>query len=196
MLRRIAPDGVGTLSAYLPYLVPLLVVGLIARRAFRAQTPKRVRPSRLWIGPVYLAVAMALVLWSSPAPSPFGLALFVAGAVLGGIVGYFRALHQEFSIEPETGNVMSKASPVATVLFVGLFVIRYALNLWMTGGKAPDALQAKSAEVMLYTDTMLFFAFAMVSVSAWEVWRRTRPLVREHRAALSVERSKAAAADE
>jgi H+/Cl- antiporter ClcA len=125
---------------------------------------------------------MGLVLWSSPRPDPFGIGLFAIGAVLGGLVGYFRALHQEFSIDPETGNVMSKASPIATILFIGLFLVRYALNWWMTGGKAPDALQARSAQLMLYTDTTLFFAFAMVSVSAWEIWRRTRPLVAEHKA--------------
>jgi preprotein translocase subunit SecG len=165
-----------------PYLVPLLVLSLIARRAFRAQTPRRVRPSRLWIGPVYVAVAMALVLWQSPMPGAFGMMLFAIGALIGGGVGYLRALHQEFSIDAETGNVMSKATPVASILFVGLFLVRYALNFWMQGGKAPGALQARSAELMLYTDTMLFFAFAMVSVSAWEVWRRTRPLVEEHKA--------------
>ncbi len=82
---------------------------------------------------------------------------------------------------------MSKASPVATILFVGVFVIRYALNMWMNGGAAPNSLQARSAQLMLFTDTMLFFAFAMVTVSAWEVWRRTRPLVvRKHRAAKAV----------
>jgi hypothetical protein len=165
-----------------PYLVPLLVLSLIARRAFRAQTPRRVRPSRLWIGPVYVAVAMALVLWQSPMPGAFGMMLFAIGALIGGGVGYLRALHQEFSIDAETGNVMSKATPVASILFVGLFLVRYALNFWMQGVKAPGALQARSAELMLYTDTMLFFAFAMVSVSAWEVWRRTRPLVEEHKA--------------
>jgi hypothetical protein len=169
-------------NQFAPYLVPLLVVAILARRAFRAQAPRRIRPSTLWIGPVYIALAMGLVLWTSPKPDMFGLGLFAIGAALGGVIGYFRALHQEFSIDPETGNVMSKASPVATVLFIGLFVVRYALNWWMTGGKAPDAVQAKGAQLMLYTDTMLFFAFAMVSVSAWEVWRRTRPLVVEHRA--------------
>jgi hypothetical protein len=149
----------------------------------------------LWIGPVYIAAAMALVLFQSPVLNPFGLMLFAAGAAVGGGVGYLRALHQEFSIDPETGNVMSKASPVASILFIGVFVIRYALNMWMQGGKAPDALQARSAEVMLYTDTMLFFAFAMVTVSAWEVWRRTRPLVAEHAAAKAVAPPQAPAAE-
>lgn len=168
----------------LPYLVPLLVIAMIARRAFRAQ-PRRIRPSRLWIGPVYVAVAMGLVLWMSPMPGPLGIALFALGAAIGVGVGYLRAKHQEFSIDPETGYVMSKASPVATILFIGLFLVRYALNYWVRGGAPQQYGQMpthQSAQLMLYTDTMLFFAFAMVASSAWEVWRRTRPLVVEHKA--------------
>ncbi|HVZ91498.1 MAG TPA: hypothetical protein VG843_07590 [Rhizomicrobium sp.] len=166
-----------------PYLFPLLIVVLIARRALSAQTPRRVRTSRLWIGPVYLAVGMVLVLATSPMPNLFGALLFVAGAAAGAVVGYLRALHQEFSIEADTGNVMSKATPLGSILFLGLFVVRFGLNSWFRAGSAPGSLQARSAEIVLYTDTMLFFAFAMVTVSAWEVWRRTRPLVAAHKAA-------------
>lgn len=166
-----------------PYLVPVLIVALIARRTLRAQTPKRVRTSRLWVGPVYLAVGMALVLATSPMPGLFGALLFVVGAAVGAVVGYLRALHQEFSIEPETGNVMSKTTPLGSILFLGLFVVRFGLSSWFQAGSAPGSLQARSAQIVLYTDTMLFFAFAMVTVSAWETWRRTRPLVAAHGAA-------------
>lgn len=165
-----------------PYIVPLLIVALLGLRAFRAQAPQRIRPNRLWIGPVYIAVAMAFVLWTSPVPGPLGIALFAGAAILGAGAGYLRALHQEFSIEPETGNVMSKASPLATILFIGIFLARYALNSWMGGGVQRDMAHPPSPQLLLYTDAMLFFAFAMVSASAWEVWRRTRPLVVEHRA--------------
>ncbi len=165
-----------------PYILPLMIVALIARRALRAQKPQRVRPSRLWIGPVYVAVAMALVLATAPLPGLFGIALFAVGAALGAGVGYLRALHQEFSIDPETGYVMSKASPVATLLFIGLFVMRFGLSYWMQGGVQRPA---HGAQFVLYTDTMLFFAFAMLSVSAWEIWRRTRPLVAEHKASVA-----------
>lgn len=167
---------------FAPYIVPLLVIGLIARRAFRAQKAHRVRPSRLWIGPAYLAFGMAAVLAISPMPGPLGIALFAAGALIGGGVGYLRALHQEFSIDAETGNVMSKATPLGSILFLGLFVVRFAMNYWMGGDATPAAMKAHAAQITLYTDTMLFFAFAMVTVSAWEIWRRTRPLVVEHAA--------------
>jgi hypothetical protein len=113
--------------------------------------------------------------------SPLSLAIFSLGAVAGAAVGYFRALHQEFSIDPETGNVMSKATPLGSLLFLGIFIVRFAMNTWMKGGQQADMAHPPSANVMLYTDATLFFAFAMVAATAWEVWRRTRPLVREHR---------------
>jgi len=165
-----------------PFIAPLIVVALVARRLIGQPKLRRVRPNRLWIGPVYIAAAMALVLATSPAPGVLGIALFAGAALIGAVVGYFRALHQEFSIEPETGNVMSKASPIGTIIFLGVFLMRYALNWWMNGGAARDLSHPPSPALLTYTDAMLFFAFAMVAATAWETWRRTRPLVVEHRA--------------
>jgi hypothetical protein len=168
-----------------PFIAPLIVVALVARRLIGQPKLQRVRPGRLWIGPVYIALAMALVLWTSPKPGIVGMALFAGAAAVGAVTGYFRALHQEFSIEPETGNVMSKASPVGTLIFLGVFVVRYALSYWMNGGAVRDMSHPPGPELLTYTDAMLFFAFAMVTATAWETWRRTRPLVAEHRATLT-----------
>jgi Kef-type K+ transport system membrane component KefB len=165
-----------------PYIVPLIVVALIARRLFRAQQARRIRPMALWIGPIIVLLGMAAVFATSPMPTPSAMALFVVGAVAGGVVGYLRALHQEFSIDPETGNVMSKATPLGSILFLGIFVIRFGMNYWMRGGMTPDMAHAPNPQVILYTDITLFFAFAMVTASAFEVYRRTRPLIVEHKA--------------
>jgi uncharacterized membrane-anchored protein len=171
-------------NQFLPYLGPAIVVIVIARRTLRAQEPRRVRPNLLWIQPAILFLGMvSLFAMTRVTVSAFSLGVFALGAVAGGGVGYFRALHQEFSIEPETGNVMSKATPIASLLFLGIFAVRYAMNYWMKGGQQTSMTHPPSANVMLYTDAMLFFAFAMVAATAFEVWRRTRPLVVEHRAA-------------
>jgi hypothetical protein len=163
-----------------PFILPLLIVAFVARRAMRSQTAKRVRTGRLWIQPLYLGIAMALVLSSAPLPSVWGLLLFAIGAAAGIGVGYLRARHQEFSIDPETGNVMAKGTPIAALLFIGLFAMRYGLDyLFKNGTYVP----AHSAQLLVYTDTMMFFAFAMAAASAWEIWRRTRPLIAEHKAA-------------
>jgi hypothetical protein len=161
-----------------PFVLPLLIVAMIARRAMRTQTPQRIRPGRLWIQPLYLGVAMALVLSSAPMPGLWAILLFAAAAAAGIGVGYLRALHQEFSVDPETGYVMAKGTPVAAILFIGLFVVRYGLDYMIKGGAR---VPAHSAQLLLYTDTMMFFAFAMAAASAWEIWRRTRSLAGEDR---------------
>ena len=168
---------------FLPYLGPVLVVAIVARRMMRAQKPTRVRPNLLWIQPAILLAGMIALFAATPMQvNGLAVALFAAGAVAGAVVGYFRALHQAFFIEPETGNVMSQATPLGSLLFLGLFLIRYAMNAWMRDGQQTDMMRPPSGNVVLYTDAMLFFAFAMVAASAFEVWRRTRPLVVTHAA--------------
>jgi hypothetical protein len=171
---------------FLPYLAPLLVVLVIGLRFMRARQPRKIKPGRLWTGPVSVLAGMAVVfvnpLFPNPFANPYAIPLFAVAAIIGCGVGYLRALHQEFSINPETGDVMSKASPVAMLVFLAIFVVRFGLSSLMGGGANADMNRPPSPGLLLYTDAMLFFAFGMVSASAWEVWRRTRPLVLEHRA--------------
>jgi hypothetical protein len=175
-------------NQFLPYLGPALVVILIGRRLLRTQKPTRVRPNLLWIQPAILLVGMiSLFAVTRVQLSALSAAIFVVAAVAGAAVGYFRALHQEFSIEPETGNVMSKATPLGSMLFLGIFLVRYVMNYMMKGGQQTDMAHPPSANVLLYTDAMLFFAFAMVAATAFEVWRRTRPIVADHKAAQAIQ---------
>lgn len=164
-----------------PYILPLVIVLIVARRIVMAQRLQRVRTGRLWVMPAYLALVMWFILRITPMPGPVGIAIFAVAALAGLGAGYMRALHQEFSIDPETGNVMSKASPIGSILFIAIFLVRFGLNFWMNGGVTPSMTHHPDPRIFVYTDAMLFFAFAMVSASAWEVWRRTRPLVAEHR---------------
>jgi hypothetical protein len=183
-----AADGPGAYDGRMdpkdltPYIVPLLIAALFARRILSQPKERRIRPGYLWIAPAYVAAMMALLLSQTPMPGAFAMLLFAVAAAIGIVVGYLRALHQEFSIDPATGNLMSKASPLGAIIFLGVFVVRYALNLWMHGGKMPSGAEKMTPELLTYTDAMLFFAFAMVAASAFETWRRTRPLVAGHKA--------------
>ncbi len=76
---------------------------------------------------------------------------------------------------------MSKASPIGRIFFLAVFMARFGLRSWM-GNPMPGVGQPISPSVLLYSDATLFFAFGVVAATAWEVWRRTRPLVRAHRA--------------
>ena len=170
------------LKTVLPYLMPILIVGLIAWRARKSMAGRSVKPSQLWIRPLVITAIMLLVFATSPMPAPVGFAFFALAAAAGVGVGYLLARHQEFSIDPATGKITSRTSPVGVVLFVGLFAVRYAIKVAVTGGQAPDRMMAHSAEFVLYTDIGLFFALGVVVAQAWETWRRIKPLADAHAA--------------
>lgn len=170
------------LKTLLPYLAPLLVIGMVLWRSTKAMKGRPVKPSRLWIRPVIIAVLMAVPLATSPAPGLLGLVLWIGTVLAGAGLGYLMARHQHFTLDPATGAITSRMSPVGTALFLGLFAARYAFRLATTGGQVPDKLTAHSGQIMVYTDAGLLFVLAMVSAQAWETWRRTKPLLDEHAA--------------
>jgi len=168
---------------YLQYLPILLIVVLVGFRLFRATQARKIKPGRLWMGPLIMTLGMISLFAFAPVPlgNPFAIPIFIAALLIGAGVGYLRGKHQEFFIDQATGDVMSKASPIGVIIFVVVFLARFGLRSWM-GNPTPDMGQPVSPNVILYTDAMLFFAFGVVVTTAWEVWRRTRPLVLAHRA--------------
>jgi hypothetical protein len=165
-----------------PYLAPVLVLAIVIWRLSRQQSGRPVKPSRLWIRPAILALALVLAFLRPPALTPFTLAVFAAVIAAGVVLGYVLASHQTLSLDPATSTITSKMSPVGIALFVALFAARYAFRIVTTAGQAPDKLMAHSAQIMFYTDAGLLFVLALVSAQAWEIWRRTRPMLAEHAA--------------
>ncbi|MGA7712968.1 MAG: hypothetical protein WCA81_13775 [Rhizomicrobium sp.] len=171
------------LKQYLPYLLPLVVVALVGFRMSRSMKGRRIKPWQLWIRPALIGVILGFSLVMSVMPSPVGLAIFAAALVVGLGLGYVLASHQTLTLDPASGAITSKTSLFGTILFFGVFAVRYVFNMTMRTGQAPDKLAAHSTQVLFYTDVALLFLFAMVGAQAWEIWRRTRPLVAQHAAA-------------
>jgi len=166
-----------------PYIAPVLVIAIMAWRLSRQSAGRPLSPSRLWIRPVILLALLALTFLHPPALTLVSLAAFAGALVTGAVLGYVLAGHQALTLDPATGKITSKMSPVGMALFIGLFAARYAFRLLVTGGQAPDPVAAHSAQIGLYTDVGLFFLLALVCAQAWELRRRTRPLLAEHAAA-------------
>ena len=164
------------------YLGPLLIVAIVAWRMSRSMKGRPVKPSRLWIRPALIGVLMAAAMAGSTLPSLFGVGLFVLAAAAGVGLGYLLARHQAFTLDPVNGTITARTSPFGVILFVLLFAGRFYFNTVVRGGQAPGKLMAHSAQITLYTDVGLIFLLALVSAQAWEIWRRTRPLVAEHAA--------------
>ena len=172
-----------------PYLVPLLIVGMVALRLIRNR-PRKVKPNRLFIMPAFIALAAALTLSQAGWPSLAWMAADVLAAVLGAGVGYLSARHREFTLDAESGEIMSRATPIGTIIFAALFAVRFGLKLafpQLNGGAtpyaAPPAQFHATASVIAWTDAGLIFSTAMLIASAATTWLRTRHLVEARRAA-------------
>ena len=171
-----------------PYLVPLLIVAVVALRLIRNR-PRKVNPNRLFIMPAFIALAAALTLSQTGWPSLAWLAADVVAAILGAGVGYLSARHREFTLDAERGEIMSRATPIGTIIFAALFAVRFGLKLafpQLNGGAAPYSVPPAhfhaTTSVIAWTDAGLIFSAAMLVATATTTWLRTRHLVEARRA--------------
>src|SRR5215470_6580313 len=95
---------------YLPLLIALLIV---MRRSGRS---RKVRGERLWVTPLLSVFGVWATLASEPFPTGIALAILVAAGLIGIGAGYLRALQIELSVDPGTGQVMSKATAFGSIL--------------------------------------------------------------------------------
>lgn len=166
----------------LRYLIPVIVIAVLALRMRRRMQARPLKPSRLWIWPGILAVLLALTFLHPPVFTLLGIGIFAAAAVLGVGLGYLMSRHQHLTVDQETGTLTSKMSPIGMALFLLLFAGRFVVRMVVEGGQAPDKLMAHSGQVMMWTDAGLIFVLAMVSAQAWEISRRAKALLADHAA--------------
>ena len=171
------------LKQYLPYLLPLVVVALVGFRMSRSMKGRRIKPWQLWIRPALIGVILGFSLVMSVMPSPVGIGDLRRRTGCG--AGARLCACQPPDIDPRSGLRRHHKQDFAfwNNSFFGVFAVRYVFNMTMRTGQAPDKLAAHSTQVLFYTDVALLFLFAMVGAQAWEIWRRTRPLVAQHAAA-------------
>ena len=163
-----------------PYIAPAIVLALIVWRGMRAK-PRAVRLRRMWISPVIVTLLTVSTLALTAQPSPGVIAAYVAAGLVGAGIGYLFGRHLELSIDPASGAISSKATPVGTFLVVGLFLVRYGLKIAFPQLNAQPAAHP-SADVMVWTDGGLVFGWALVVSQALTIWLRTRPLIAGHAA--------------
>jgi hypothetical protein len=173
-------------ATLLSYLGPLLVILLVAWRLIK-NPPKKVKPNRLFILPLVLALAAFFTLKQSPAPDAVWILIFAAAGVLGAGVGYLNGRHREFSLDNQTGEIMGRATPIGTIIFGALFAARFVLKLAfpeLNAGQAfgPSTAAHPAASVIGWTEAGLVFSTAMILVTAITTWVRIRHLVEQRHA--------------
>jgi len=164
----------------LPYILPLVAVAIIVRRQLR-NAPRKVSPQRMFILPAIFGIGTIVTIAYSPAPPLFWMIGYAVALVLGAGVGFLTTHHQEFAVD-ETGQITAKATPIGTILVLGLFAARYAMR-FIAPQPTPGMHAHPSADFVAWTDAGLIFATAMLVARAVTTWIHTRPLIAAHKAA-------------
>ncbi len=183
-----------------PYIVPIIVVAIMARRLMR-NPARKVKTGRIFLLPAVVVIATAATLWSAPMPSPWLMWILVdVLALLAGLAtGFFTAHHQEFALDYETGTITSKTTPLGTILVAALFAARFGLKFifpdingspysavsYAPGSPIPSAPHHGAAAFMGWTDAGLIFSHALLFARAATTWLRAQPLIAEHKAHLA-----------
>jgi hypothetical protein len=160
---------------YWTYLIPLIVVGLVILRNSRA---RRLRVETLWIAPLLILVLVGVSLAQEGMPTPGLMALDLLALGLGALLGWWRARFTNITINPETHELTSQASPVGMLVVLGIFAIRYALRLY-----AVQNASTLHLPVAAVADAALVISVGLVCAQRLEIALRASRLLAEARAA-------------
>ena len=157
------------------FLVPVLAIFLILRRGFRQS---RVRPGGLFIYPLIICLLIAASFIHRPIPTPQIMAVLTAAALVGLALGWITTAHLQLSVDPKSGTILSKPTPIGTAITAAVFALRFGVDYMIRsgGGGAHDPVLLAIANAGL-----LFVAGRLIG-RAVHLWIRTRPLLAEHAA--------------
>jgi len=161
-------------------LIPIVIaMGLVILRNSRA---RRLRIEAMWIAPVIVVAMIGLALYAESARggglslTPVGIGLDLAGVILGAALGWWRARFTHITIDPETHELTSRASPVGMVVILSILVIRTAIRVY-----AADNAGALGQWGPPVADALLVMSVGLVCAQRLEIFTRARQLLAEHR---------------
>lgn len=160
---------------YAAYLIPLAVVALVILRNSRA---RRLRVETLWIAPVMILVLVGLALTQEGMPTPALLALDIAALVVGAALGWWRARFTKITVDPQTHQLTSQASPIGMLVILAIFAVRYGIRIY-----AMENASALPVSVNGIADAALVISVGLVCAQRLELALRATRLLNEARAA-------------
>lgn len=153
-----------TLKDALPYLLPLIVVGVLFLRV-RPGVERPLNPAQLWIMPLVAGGMIALGLYYSPHPevTPVHIAILIAALGAGVATGMARA--HTVTLRRDGDRVLAKTSSFAFLLLVALVLIRQVARSWFETSAGAVAI-----------DASMLFALGMIITQRLTMWRRVKGL--------------------
>ena len=150
-------------------ILPAILIPLFILRGVR---PRKLNIKRMWIAPgLLLFFALLAVLVQRP-QSLGGTILCVVAAFLGCSLGWLRGRFMTIDLDPETGELTTKASALAMLVIFGIGGLRYLLRTYL--GQGAGLLHASVIDI---TDAFLLMAVGLLCTQRLEMWLRARKLV-------------------
>lgn len=157
-------------------IVVLVIVAVLVRRNMRARALK---VERLWIRPVLFAIIVSATLGATALPlDPLSLAVFALAVVAGVGLGWQRGRFMKITVNPDTHDLTSQASPLGILFILAVLAVRLVLRGVLTESHAVLGLTAAAV-----TDGLILLVGAMMVTQSLEMWLRAQRLLDEARAA-------------
>lgn len=156
------------------YLIPVVMMGLVILRNSRA---RRLRIESLWIAPVIILALVGLSLSQQGIPTPLMLGIDIAALVIGGGIGWWRARFTHITVNPETHELTSKASPVGMMVILAVFALRYGVRMYAAQNASSMGVSANAI-----ADAALVISVGLVCAQRLEIALRASRLLNEARA--------------
>ncbi|MGA0600534.1 hypothetical protein ACO2Q3_07500 [Caulobacter sp. KR2-114] len=160
-----------------PQLLVLIAIAALVILVRNAR-PRRLRVEGLWIIPlVYVAILVALLAAAPPPVTPLAIGVLVAGAVIGGAIGWQRGRFTRIDLDPQTHEMTSRASVVGIAFILVVLLARVGLRSMAAEGRLNIGLPP-----LVIADGLLVLAMFMLSVQRLEIWLRASRMLAEARA--------------
>jgi hypothetical protein len=160
-------------GTWLTAALPFVVIAVVLAIRFRSMSRERpLNPERLWIAPVIYVLLAGTTLYSLMPPR-MGWLLVAAGVVVGAVLGWHRGKLILITRNPESGELMQRASPLAVLLLAALVVLKL-------GAKSifgDSSVGHPSSSAMLLTDAFIGFALGLLTTTRLELYLRARRLL-------------------
>jgi uncharacterized membrane protein SirB2 len=175
------PQGVNG-SPWATLLPVAIAFGLVILRNSRS---RRLRIEAMWVAPVIIVAMIGLALYAEQSRgmldlTPVGIALDMAGVVLGAALGWWRARFTNITINPETHELTSRASPIGMVVILAILVLRTVVRTY-----AAENAGALGHWGPPLADALLLMSVGLVCAQRLELYTRASRMLAEARASSS-----------
>jgi len=165
-------SGGNTLQLLIPIAIAAMVILL------RNARPRRLRVEGLWIIPVvYVGILVALLAAAPPPVTPVAIGVLVAGAAIGGVIGWQRGRFTRIDLDPQTHEMTSRASVIGIAFILIVLLARVGLR-----SMAADGQLSIGVPPLVIADGLLVLAVFMLSAQRLEIWLRATRMLADARA--------------